>query len=86
MTLNHKNKVIIMFLGPKNMGNDISLAVHTISLFFRMAAILNFQMAATVQVYYDARVDFLFHLVVTYNIPKGRTSTLFRMTFMVYGT
>ena len=46
-----------------------------------MAAILNFKMAADVQVYKDARVDFLFHLVVTYNMPKGRTSTLFRMPF-----
>ncbi len=46
-----------------------------------MAAILNFKMAANVQIYNNARVDFLFHWVETYYMPKGRTSTLFRMPF-----
>ena len=46
-----------------------------------MAAILNFKMAANVQVCLDGRVDFLFHLIVIYNIPKGISSTLFRSMF-----
>ena len=46
-----------------------------------MAAILNFKMAANMQVYMNARVDFFIQLVVTNNMPEGITSTLFRMRF-----
>ena len=45
-------------------------------IFFKMAAILNFKMAANLQHSQEVTLDFLFDFDVTYNVSKGISSTI----------
>ena len=54
--------------------------------FFKMAAILNFKMAAYLQQTQVVTVDFLSYFDITYNVSKGISSTIFGSMFQVFGT